>query len=155
MANPKRDEIAALIEEGGATKESLMEAVAVSSAGLSSQFTYLRLTGRYPIQGDDGIYKFISEEEWTFKKNEAASRKINGESKKSPEERKEALEKRVAKLQGASEKADGKAKEEKSELNKLKQKKADAELKIAELQLTEVNAEVASDDTQGEEESLG
>ena len=101
MAQNKRELIAELIEAGGATKESLMEAAEVNAAGLSSQFTYLRLTGRFPVKGDDGVYKFIPEAEWNKMKEEAASRKVSGGPKKSPEERKEALEKRVEKLRDA------------------------------------------------------
>ena len=144
MAQNKRELIAELIEAGGATKESLMEGAAVNSAGLSSQFTYLRLTGNFPVKGDDGVFKFISAEEWEAMKADAATRKVNGPTK-SPEERKVALEKRVAKLQEAFDKATEKQATEKSKLNKLKLQKADAEVQIALLQLDEVNAELAEE----------
>lgn len=154
MAN-KRDIIAGLINAGGATKESLMEGAEVNSAGLSSQFTYLRLTGKFPIKGDDGVFKFITAEEWEAIKADAASRKVNGGPKKSPEERKIALEKRVAKLQEAFDKAQEKLKEEKSKVNKLKLQKADAEVQLALISLEEVTAEcgepVASEDEVVEE----
>ena len=146
MAKNKREQIADLINAGGATKESLMADVEVNSAGLSSQFTYLRLTGKYPVKGDDEVFRFITEEEWEAMKADAASRKVNGGPKKSPEERKAALEKRVAKLQEAFAKAEERVAEDKSKVNKLKLQKASAEVELALIALDEVNAELEATD---------
>jgi len=143
MAQNKRELIAELITAGGATKESLMAGAEVNSAGLSSQFTYLRLTGVFPVKGDDGVFGFITKEEWEALKADAASRKVNGGPKKSPEERKEAIDKRVAKLQEAFDKATENYGTDKNKVNKLKLAKADAEVQLALISQEEVEAELA------------
>ena len=142
MALAKREIIFNAINEGGQTKESLMELVEVNSAGLSSQFTYLRLTGRYPVKGEDGVYSFVSEDEWNTMKEEALSRRAAPAPKKSPEERLEALQKRLAKLQAAGEKADERVEKDDSQLNELKAQKASIEVQICGLEIDAVQEEL-------------
>ncbi len=142
MATPKRDLIAELIEAGGATKESLMEAVEVNSAGLSSQFTYLRLTGKYPVKSSDGIFSFASKEEWDEMKANAVANRGSAAAKKSPEERLEALEKRQAKLQEAFSKKDDAYAKDASTINGLRLTKATAEVDICNYELEQVKAEL-------------
>lgn len=139
MSQPKRELIADLINAGGATKESLMEAVEVNSAGLSSQFTYLRLTGRFPVKGDDGTFSFVSEPEWNVMKTAAATGRTSGGPKKSAAERLEALEKRQAKLQEAYVKRQELG--DKSPIGKLKMKKAEIEVDIVNFEIEAVKAE--------------
>jgi len=140
----KREIIAELIEAGGATKEKLMEAAEVNAAGLASQFTYLRLTGRYPVKGEDGVYRFVSEEEWEAMKAEAAARR--GSSKKrTPAEKKELIEKRLAKAQDAYVRRKEAFEKDKTELNKWKFKKAEAEVEIANLELEAVKQELGEE----------
>lgn len=142
MAKNKREIIAELIEAGGATKESLMEGAEVNSAGLSSQFTYLRLTGKYPVKTDDGTFKFVTEEQWNAMKETASSRTSVG-PKKSPAERLEALQKRQAKLQEAYAKRQELG--DKSPIGKLKNKKAEIEVDIVNLEIEAVQAELNAD----------
>jgi len=59
-----RDIIKKAIEEGGATKESLLELTGTTEKGLASQFTYLRMMGHCPMKQDDGTWKIVSSEEW-------------------------------------------------------------------------------------------
>jgi len=141
----KREIIAEAIEAGGATKESLMELVDVNSAGLSSQFTYLRLTGRYPVKGDDGTYTFVSEEEWEAMKMAALERRTTTAPKKTPEERMEALQKRLAKLQAANEKAQERFEKDDSGLNDLKAQKASIEVAICNIEIATVEEELDAD----------
>lgn len=139
----KREIIAEAINAGGATKESLMAVAEVNSAGLSSQFTYLRLTGKYPVKGDDGCFKFVTEDEWNAMKSASATSRTSTAPAKSVEERKEAVDKRVAKLQEAFDKRNEAFKADKSEMNKLKRMKADAEIQIALLEQAAIDAELA------------
>lgn len=146
MAKNKRDLIAELIEAGGATKEALMEAADVNSAGLASQFTYLRLTGKYPVKGDNGIFKFVTEAEWDEMKSAAANRTSATKAKKSPEERKEALDKRIAKLQEACAKREEAAAKNPSAINKLRLQKAVIEIDIANFEMDALAAGEDEDD---------
>lgn len=60
----KRDIIKMAIEEGGATKESLMAVAEVNDKGLASQLTYLRMGRVFPFRDPDtGVYRLLSEEE--------------------------------------------------------------------------------------------
>lgn len=145
----KREIIAKAINAGGATKESLMKVAEVNSAGLSSQFTYLRLTGQYPIIGEDGFFKFIDAEAWAALKAASASNRASAAPAKSPEERKLALDKRVAKLQDACDKKTEAFKKEASELNRLRLQKAEAEVGIALIELDAVNAELDAQQVEG------
>ena len=138
MAQNKREIIAEAINAGGATIESLMEVAEVNKAGLSSQFTYLRLTGKYPVKDDNGVFSFVDEEAWNEMKASASARKPAAPAK-SPEERMEALVKRQAKLQAAfSKKEDALLK-----LNRLRLQKAEAEVLICNIEVDAVEAEIA------------
>lgn len=135
---PKRDIIADAINAGGATKETLMETAEVNSAGLSSQFTYLRLTGKFPVKDDDGVYSFVSEDEWETMKADAFARRGTVAAKRSPEERQAALEKRYAKLEEAVAKATERAESGDSEILALKATRAQLDLDICDLELQAV-----------------
>jgi hypothetical protein len=139
----KREIIAEAINAGGATKESLMAVAEVNSAGLSSQFTYLRLTGKYPVKGDDGFFKFVDEAAWNAMKSTSATSRTTSAPQKSIEERKVAIDKKVAKLQEAFDKRNEAYKAEKNEMNKLRRTKAEAEIQIALLEQAAIDAEIA------------
>ncbi len=140
MKISKREQIFALINEGEQTKETLMEAVDVNIAGLSSQFTYLRLQGRYPVLEESGFYKFVDEDEWNTIKASAQANRAPAAPKKSPEERLEALEKRYAKLEAAYEKRN---EADSSTINDLRLDKARVELAICSYELAQVQEELA------------
>ena len=59
-----REKALALINAGGATKESLLEALGTTDKSLASIFAQLRLMGHYPVKGEDGVYHFVSAEEF-------------------------------------------------------------------------------------------
>jgi len=144
MAQPKRDIIAEAINAGGATKESLMKVAKVNSAGLSSQFTYLRLTGKFPIKQEDGTFAFVDADKWEEMKASAGTRKATA-PKKSLAERLEAATKRQVKLQDAYVKKEEAFTKDASEMNRLRLAKADAEVGIVNLELDELNAEEVAD----------
>jgi hypothetical protein len=125
----KREIIAQAIEAGGATKESLMITAEVNAAGLASQFTYLRLTGKYPVKQEDGSFKFVTAEIWEEMKASAATGRVAGPTK-TPAEQLIALEKREAKQVAALDKRQEAYNADKSKLNKLKLQRANVELDI-------------------------
>lgn len=131
------------IEEGGATRESLMEAAGVNSKGLASLFTYLRWSGICPMKQDDGTYKLVSEEEWEeFKSNRTSA---GPTTNLTPAERLEKAEKRQGRAASALDKAT-KRKEANPDdkLYELQSDKAELELQIAELLVGRAEVEVTN-----------
>jgi len=128
-----RDEIKIAIEKGGATKESLLALTGTTEKGLASQFTYMRMMGNCPMKQPDGTFKIVSAEEWIAHKAESGSGpSIN----LTPAERVERAEKRSARAASAYDHAKTRHEaDSEDELKRLKFVKADAELKIAELEL--------------------
>jgi len=142
MADNKRTIIADAINEGGATKESLMEAAAVDSKGLASQFSYLRLTGQCPIVDEDGVYSLITADEWEEMKA-ARVPKAKKEDTKTPEEKLAAAEARVTKCESAAKAAADRfnknTDDSKETLLKAYSDRADADLVIAKFALGELS----------------
>ena len=128
-----RDEIKIAIEKGGATKESLLALTGTTEKGLASQFTYMRMMGNCPMKQDDGTFKIVSIDEWNAHKSESGSAST---ASLTPEERVLRAEKRSARAASAYDNA--KKNHEADPTNALKELKfirADADLKIAELEL--------------------
>lgn len=127
-----RDQIYEAIQAGGATTESLLELTGTTKKGLASQMTYLRMMGKCPMKGDDGVYKIVTPEEW------AASRESSGTPGKilSPEERAEKAQKREQRattaLTNAEKKKDANPDDRLAELAYIK---AEAELEISSILL--------------------
>jgi len=135
----KRDIILAKILEGGATKESLMEAAEVNDKGLASQMTYLRLMGTCPRKMDDGTYEIITREEWDEHRASSGSR---SDAKLTPTERIEKAEKKVGRAATALDKATKFLEADPdSELKALKFQVAKASLKIAEIEQGEIEVQ--------------
>ena len=164
----KREIIADVIEAGGATMESLMEAAACKYASVMSNFSMLRLMGKcavkdvdteIPVLDEDGnetfddagevatttiqTYRFVTADEW---KEIQAAKATNAKAKKAPartpEEQKALLEKRIEKLNTAKANADKRAEEGDSEILNLRAQKADIECQIAGLELAEIQAKI-------------
>jgi hypothetical protein len=145
-----RDEIKKAIEEGGATKESLLELTGTTEKGLASQFTYLRMMGTCPMKQDDGTFKIVSTEEWE------AHRSSGGSASKplTPAERVDKAEKRSKRAATAYDNAKKRYEaDENNRLNELKFVKAEAELEIAEIELGKAEAALAEapDEPEAEE----
>jgi hypothetical protein len=127
-----RDMIKKSIEEGGATKESLLELTGTTEKGLASQFTYLRMMGTCPMKQEDGTWKIVTTEEWE------AHRGAGGASSVSltPEERVEKAEKRSKRAASAFDNAKTRHEAKPDDrLAELKFVKAEAEFEIAEIEL--------------------
>ena len=128
-----RDVIKTAIEQGGATKESLLELTGTTDKGLASQMTYLRMMGNCPMKQEDGTYKIVSAEEWDAHRSAGGGTigKIL-----TPAERVEKAEKRSKRAATAYDNA--KTRKEANEgdrLCELKFIKAEAEFEISEIEL--------------------
>lgn len=128
-----RDVIKKSIEEGGATKESLLELTGTTEKGLASQFTYLRMMGTCPMKQEDGTWKIVTTEEWEA--HRGAGGGVSGKIL-TPEERVDKAEKRSKRATSAFDNAKirHEAKPE-DRLAELKFLKAQAELEISEIEL--------------------
>jgi len=150
-----RDEIRKAIEEGGATKESLLELTGTTEKGLASQFTYLRMMGTCPMKQEDGTWKIVSTEEWEA--HRAAGSTVG--KILTPAEKVEKAEKRSKRAASAYDNAKKRHEaDEENELKKLKFIKAGTELQIAEIELgiaetafAEAPPEVVEDETENDE----
>lgn len=126
-----RDDILKAIKEGGATKESLLKLTGTTEKGLASQFTYLRMIGNCPMKQEDGTYKIVTQDEW----NEHRSSGVSA-APLTPEQRVEKAEKRSKRAATAYDNAKKTHEADpENELKRLKFVKAEAELKIAEIEL--------------------
>jgi len=96
---PKRDQVKALIEKGGYTREMIANELGMSVASVSSQFTYLRWMGNFIIFDDDKKLSMATEGEfnaWTAAKAaKAGTKKTAAASAKTPAEQYKALAKQI------------------------------------------------------------
>jgi len=128
-----RDEIYKAIMKGGATKESLLTLTGTTEKGLASQFTYLRMTGKCPQKQEDGTFKIISADEWEATRGTAGTK---SDAALSPADKEKKAAKRAERAQSAYDNASKKLEASPEDvLTKLKFTKAEAELKIAEIEL--------------------
>lgn len=137
----KAQHILALIKEGGATTESLMEATSTNKAGLASQLSYLNARGlniaevdkslaEFPIKGEDGIFRMLGYDAYMAKR--AAG--TGGFQKKSYslEELTERAQKREDKASAVAAKAEEKLNADPdNNILALRVVVADAQLKLA------------------------
>ena len=124
-----RDKAIALIEAGDATKESLLEALGINDKSLASVFAQLRLMGYYPFKNENGVYSFISKEE--FEAAKAARVSKTPAKTLSYEEQLERAQKRETKAATASTNAKAKYEANPTRENELRVIIADAELELA------------------------
>jgi len=147
----KREIIAECIEAGGATMESLMAAAGCKYASVMSNFSMLRLMGKNPVKdvpvestNEDGetvtelTYRLVSNEEWAaIKADKAANAKTKKAPARTPEQMLEILTKRVDKATKAEAVAIDRAAVSDSEILGLRSQKAEIELQIASLELSD------------------
>lgn len=128
-----REKAIALINEGNATKESLMADLGVTDKSLASLFAQLRLMGHYPFKGEDGVYSFITEEEFEALKE---SRKSKAPAKvRTPEEQFAMAQKRETKAASAATNAIARYNGNPTRENELRKIIAEAELELASILL--------------------
>jgi hypothetical protein len=152
----KRDDIKELIERGGATAESLCEAVEVDKKGLASQLTYLRMMGVYPVKDENGVYKLVSEAEWNEIKSARAASGGGNKPVLTPAERLEKAQKREDRCSSALTNAKKRLEDAESDeygLLALNVQKCEIELKIASIKLSQAEALVGS--TEGARPDVG
>ncbi len=130
-----RDRAIHLINEGGQTKESLMEALGINDKSLASLFSQLRLMGQYNLKNEDGTFRLGSAEEYE------AARAPKGTKKetiaKTPEEAVALATKRETRAASASTTAKKRYEADTSRKNELKMIMADCELELSSILLGE------------------
>jgi len=129
MSN-NRERAIALINDGGATKQSLMEALGINDKSLASVFAQLRLMGYYPIKNEDGTYRIGSAE--------AAPKEKKIAEPKSFEETWAAAQKREQRAATALTNAQKRYDADPSHKNDLRVQIATAELELASILLGEL-----------------
>lgn len=140
----KRETVLETINAGGATKETLMAAIAPTDAkGLASIFTTLRLMGSCPVAQEDGTFKVVSAEEWAeIKASRSAGAKPAGPAK-TPAERLEAAKKRVERCGKQNEAAQARFDEKPgSEELDLRSQLAAVQLRLAEIEIEKAETAV-------------
>lgn len=92
----KREQVKALIDEGGYTKKEIAEKLEMSESSVSSQMTYLRWQGNFITYDEDKVLSLVSEEEFNeWDEARKANRKSGPTSTKTPEEQAVAVAKTI------------------------------------------------------------
>jgi len=94
---PKRDQVLELLKEGGYTREEIAQKLDMTTASVSSQFTYLRWMGNYIIYDENKVLSLVDQDEYkAWQAAREANKKVKTSgSSKSPEEQAEALDKTI------------------------------------------------------------
>lgn len=121
-----RERVIALVEAGGATKQSLCEACGFNDKSLASVFAQLRLMGKYNIKDENGVYSLVDEATWN--EHRASSSKVQP---KTPKEAYDAAVKREQRAATAQMNAEKRFNVDSSRENELRKIIADAELELA------------------------
>lgn len=121
-----RERVSALVEAGGATKQSLCEACGFNEKSLASVFAQLRLMGKYNIKDENGVYSLVDEATWN--EHRASSSKVQP---KTPKEAYDAAVKREQRAATAQMNAEKRFNADNSRENELRKIIADAELELA------------------------
>lgn len=121
-----RERVIALVEAGGATKQSLCEACGFNEKSLASVFAQLRLMGKYNIKDENGVYSLVDEATWN--EHRASSSKVQP---KTPKEAYDAAVKREQRAATAQMNAEKRFNADSSRENELCKIIADAELELA------------------------
>lgn len=141
-----RTKVLNLILEGGATNQSLEEALNTTPKTIASTFAQLRLMGKYPVKDENGVFYITDEAGYA---DYMAAKKATSKSSKAParvltpEEKAAALRKSIERAQGnlvraqrAVEKFDNiPADAEVDELTVMQERVARAKLELAEARL--------------------
>lgn len=121
-----RERVIALVEAGGATKQSLCEACGFNEKSLASVFAQLRLMGKYNIKDENGVYSLVDEATWN--EHRASSSKVQP---KTPKEAYDAAVKREQRAATAQMNAEKRFNADNSRENELRKLIADVELELA------------------------
>lgn len=121
-----RERVIALVEAGGATKQSLCEACGFNEKSLASVFAQLRLMGKFNIKDENGVYSLVDEATWN--EHRASSSKVQP---KTPKEAYDAAVKREQRAATAQMNAEKRFNADSSRENELRKIIADAELELA------------------------
>jgi len=96
---PKRDQVKELIIKGGYTRDKIAKELNMSTASVSSQFTYLRWMGNFITFDDEKILSMVTEAEYNewvaAKAAKAGTKKSAVASTKTPAEQYKALAKTI------------------------------------------------------------
>jgi len=90
----KRDQVLEMLKEGGHTRDEIAQKLEMSTASVSSQFTYLRWMGYYIIYDENKILSLVDQDEYEkWQAEKERNKKTKAVSTRTPEEQAEALEK--------------------------------------------------------------
>ena len=132
-----REKAIALINAGGATKQSLMDVLNINDKSLASLFSQLRLMGHFNLKNEDGTFRLGTEEEY-----EAARHTGKPRAEKQPKSLKaavDAAQKRETRASSASTAAAKRYADDASRKNELRKIVAEAELELASILLGEAH----------------
>lgn len=121
----KREQVIYLINQGGATKESLCEACKFNDKSLASVFAQLRLMGKFNMKNEDGTYSLVDEATWE------AARATPTKAPKTPKEAYDAAVKREGRAATAQANAEKRYNADPSRENELRLTIANAELELS------------------------
>jgi len=152
----KRMTLIELLKAGGATAESLCEAVSITPKALNSQFATLRLMGICPVKNDEGTFDVVDREAWLQiledRKSQAAAKKAT----KTPAEVHEIAVARLVRARKGKAHAEKLLKTGETELHELKDSRASIDVRIATIMyedsletLHEDDVEVMTDEDTG------
>lgn len=123
----KREQVIYLIEQGGATKESLCEATGMNAKSLASIFAQLRLMGKYNVKDANGVYSLTDQETWEAQRATSGAPKVV----KTPQETYDAAVKREQRAATAQANAEKRYNADSTRENELRLAIANAELELA------------------------
>lgn len=90
----KRDQVLEMLKEGGYTRDEIAQKLDMTTASVSSQFTYLRWMGHFIIYDENRILSLVDQDEYEkWQAEKEKNRKTKSVSTRTPEEQAEALEK--------------------------------------------------------------
>lgn len=127
-----------LINQGGATKESLIADLGTSDKSLASLFAQLRLMGQFPMRDADGVFHFGTAEE--FEASRVAKTPKRETVAKTPEQQYDAALKRESRAASAATTARKRYENDPSRVNELRCTIADAELELSSILLGQASA---------------
>lgn len=144
-----REHAIAIINAGGATQESLIEALGTNKKSLASLFAQLRLMGSYPMKNEDETYFLGTQEDFEAARAERSARASQRKTSvpKTYEERLEAAQRREDRASAAATRAHKAYEDDSSKVNELRVTIADAELELASILLGQVSANEEDTDT--------
>ena len=134
MCMAMRDVILEAINNGGATRQTLLELTGTTEKGLASQFTYLRMLGHCPMKKDDGTYCIVSPEVWAERSEGKPGTILT------PAEKLAKAQKREQRASVTLDNAIKRFEANQNRVNELRKIKAEVELEISSIELSAAEA---------------